>query len=71
MGAREDRLVVSPPFAEIAGDWRGFLDIGIGADDAAVLLPHERTGRLLGIKYFMTSAGMRAGRSIAYVVTRT
>jgi putative transposase len=51
---REDRLVVASPLPQMVGDWREFLSIGIGADDAEILRLHERTGRPLGSPDFIT-----------------
>ncbi len=51
---REDRLIVASPLREMVGDWREFLNSGIGTDDAEILRLHERTGRPLGSDDFIT-----------------
>ena len=51
---RKDRLVTASPLSEIVGDWREFLNSGIGAGEAEILRLHERTGRPLGSEDFIT-----------------
>ncbi len=51
---REDRLIVASPLREMVGDWREFLNSGVGTEDAEILRIHERTGRPLGSDDFIT-----------------
>jgi len=62
---REDRLVVASPLSEMVGDWRQYLNIGIGADDAEILRLHEPVDSL-GSDDFIT----RLERELAGVLRR-
>jgi hypothetical protein len=54
VAGREDRLIVASPLSKMVGDWREFLDNGIGVNAGGILCLHERTGRPLGRDDFMT-----------------
>jgi putative transposase len=45
---------MSPEFPEMVGDWREFLNKGIGVNDVELLRLHERTGRPIGSDDFIT-----------------
>ena len=68
---REERLIVASPLREMVGDWREFLNSGIGTDDAEILRLHERTGRPLGSDDFITRLENPACQNIAQAKTRT
>jgi putative transposase len=51
---RDDNLVTVAPLLQMDKDWRHFLSNGVSAEAYEMLRRHERTGRPLGSKSFVT-----------------
>lgn len=51
---KDDKLVSVSPMLQIIKDWRHFLSNGVSVEEYEVFRRHERTGRPLGSKSFVT-----------------
>jgi len=51
---RDDQLVTARPLLEMIGDWSRFLSSAVAAEEQESLRRHERTGRPLGSKRFVS-----------------
>jgi putative transposase len=61
---KSDGMTDLAALARAVGDWRAFLDAGIGEDELDALRSGERTGRPAGDDHFVRSLETRTGRPL-------
>ena len=65
LAGRDDALARVGPLLKLVPDWRTFLADGHNEDEAQTLRSHERTGRPLGGKAFVTKLERQLDRTLA------
>jgi len=61
---RDDRLMTASPLLEMIPDWSRFLSSAVDPQDQESLRSHERTGRALGSKQFISKLERLLGRPL-------
>lgn len=64
VSGKDDELVKVAPLLDLVNDWRTFLNSGTEEQEAEVFHRHERTGRPLGTRDFVTALENRLDRVI-------
>ena len=64
LAGKDDGLVKVAPMLEIVGDWKPFVESGLGRMEAAAIRRHERTGRPLGSEEFLARVERLMNRSL-------